>query len=197
MSELKNNYVTANFDQDNNMNGGLGNVYELTPSIAQGPGLNQRIGNTIRYKNLQLRMYISSNKPWTITASPLRIIIFKPRIDMDTTNIANVASLVFMEPTGVNNQYLNSFDYNNCWVLMDRMFNFGGTGLYDQTGAKNQYFIKKNFRVHNKVQYKTNGAVVQADIKDRYFMYIIPPYGTALTSSWSVEYISRLTYRDA
>lgn len=197
MSELKNNYVTVNFDQDNNMNGGLGNVYELTPVIAQGSAMNQRIGNVIRFKNLQLRLYINSTKVWTVISAPLRVVIFKPRVDMDITTISNISSLLFMEPVATNNQYLNTIDYNNAWVLWDKVLPFSSTAGFDQTGAKNQYYFKKNFKINNKVQFKLNPLVSPAAIQDRYFMYVIPAFSTALTASWSVEFISRVTYRDA
>lgn len=197
MSELKNNYVTVNYDQDNNMSAGLGNVYELTPVIAQGPAMNQRIGNVIRYKNMQIRLYINSIKVWQVISCPLRVVIFKPRVDMDVTTISNISSLLFMEPVATNNQYLNTIDYNNAWVLFDKVLPFSSTGGYDQTGGKNQYYFKKNFKINNKVQFKLNPLVAPAAIQDRYFMYVIPPFSTALTASWSIEFISRVTYRDA
>lgn len=200
MSELK--WATTAFSGSfNNQEGAsLGFVRQLVPTIGQGPNLNQRIGNNIRYKNFKMRFQLSAaGNDDTTYRMFTRIIIFQPRMVFDDTSASLTYDLLF-DPgfKGSNVQYLASTNGKNVRILYDSLTALADNQEYNLSGAKDYKIVKLNRKLNNKVTYKLAASTLPEDPKDIYYIYIIWPFNNVTVDYvWNLQYHVRISYRDA
>lgn len=166
------NYVGAN----------LFTVFPLDFSIDLGPGKSQRIGNKIKYKNLNVKLAITGSRN---NASTLNYITsngsFRVAI-LQMRQLISDASQVFLYSAApyAANGTLNRFNPNTVRVMRDELgtISYGGPIANPQNDAAtpSRFTFNWNFKVHNEVNLKDNQA---ADPLDRYILFIAHENDTA------------------
>jgi len=168
----------------------------VNPDTPVGADKFQRIGNRLRYKNLQLRLsiYMPSldDAPDWQTRS-LRIIVFQKRTEFSNPPSPSLQDVL---DVGVWDSSVNGVAVR---LMYDKSFSITPSNDANQHGVGMQRIIKKmNFRVRNNVSFRDSGVVTPSDIKDQYFFFIITDYfGQGVTGyEVHVDWFSRISFVD-
>lgn len=190
MSEIKYAYAdnVAAFDAFSNYE-----VY-VTPNFPQGVNKNNRIGNRIRYKFLQLRMVIACAQ-LPAAAAPfniIRVILWQPRQirnvtanPLNNTQVFNTASpLSSINPTG-------------CRILMDKTHYFSRwTQQMEPINIAPARFYKKKVRISNNVNFFSSTELTPSDPKDMYYLTIVTNASAINQAQITLQWYVRISYTD-
>lgn len=213
MSEIKYTVATARRTVD--VRSGYHEL--ITPTIAVGPGKDQRIGWKVKYKYLQFRAEVRLNVSAVPSAlypdAVIRVILWQSRLQFippvwDPS--ANGGFGGYNPAVGTLNlwnsntvPWLSSLNNNFARVIMDRTYKLqNGSVTGSQTNLINSFTIKKKVRVNNNVNFAGPTTSVPDDPKDNYYLTIVsgtisqsaaPAYGT---NRIDIEWQDRLSYID-
>lgn len=141
-------------------------IYELTPSISQGFGKDERIGNKIKYKFFQFRMagFLALGTAPASTVTFVRIMVVMGRGQISVPPV--VTDFLW------NDSFLSPVLNNNCRVVLDRTMALSPIGAA-QSGVTNlppTFHIKKKVRMNNNVLFRGDADNFALDIHDRCFL---------------------------
>jgi len=168
-----------------------GQIDDLT-TIIQGDDFDQRTGNEVDVKNIQMRYVIKWIGAETPTPEPnnVRVIVFYwkdssvPTV-LDVLNVAHPLSALNQDKTD-----LIKIVYDNMYVLQQLYLGGAGTpasGFLSDNSACDKFYKKLNLR------YKYNGSA--ADVPNKNQLYILYIADTTLTHT--MAYYSRVRFADS
>lgn len=174
----------------------LGHTSELTPNFTQGTDKNDRIGAKLRYKFLQIKMYLYTDR-WNAQAGDIdpntviRVVIFQPRLPF--TVAPNALNSEIFEESRWNATIKN----HTCRVLYDKAFPMCSYYLdIPNHHAPSLRVIKIKRKVNNNVLFRTAGQVLPADPKDKYYLVVTSSTGAANIRAVSHDLYMRLSFID-
>lgn len=193
MSEVKFGTITGNGTFDYT----LANTFSLLPNIMQGPGKYQRIGNRIKYKNLQMRVAINMEDlgvPVGYNPTLVRVIIYQTRSALVTTPPG------YTDIVDDPSNWQSSLESTTSRHMYDKTFELAGPTLAanQHSTAPSYYNRKFNFRLGNNVLYNDNTATLPTQPKNLYYMTILTNRfgGTGNQARLRVESFMRMSFVD-
>lgn len=194
MAEVK--YAVV-YNDPTSFDAATGQIVNLTPLIGQGVTKNTRIGNRIRYKFLQVRMYIFCEQYTASATDPItavRLILFQPRLDFEPPSPPTNSDIFMI--AGIQACFLSPIQNTNCRIIMDKSFAMSPNARYDETGAPCYKIIKKKVRINNNVNYRNNDSEDVQDPKDKYYMLLVTNNATPQEIRISTSICSRISFID-
>lgn len=167
-----------------------GQVDDLS-TIVQGDDFNQRVGNEIDVKSIQMRYAIKWKGSETPTFTPniIRVIVFYwkdssvPAV-LDVLNVASPLSALNQDKTD-----LIKIVYDNMYVLNQLYYESGtpANGFWADNSTCDKFYKKLNLR------YKYNGDVATVPNKNQLYMLYI----AETDQTHAIEYYSRVRFNDS
>lgn len=192
MAETK--YAVKFFDFNGDPFSGVTQL--LNPNIPQGIDKNQRIGNTIKYKFLQLRFsigFVSPSDPFVnYFATTVRIIVWQPRSAYTIPSTPYLDSFLFTYTQQFRTGY-SPVNNQNVRVLFDRLLPFSSVNL--TTFLPPVRCFKLKTRINNNVSFASASDVIPKDPKDLYYITVIP-HSNLEQTSMDIDGIIRISYVD-
>lgn len=159
---------------------------------AQGTGVNQRVGDAIVVKGLEVRLTCYYNTGATNVQHALRVVIFKWNISSGGAFQPSLAT-VFQFPGAVGDYRVVTSPFN--WQLLKQE---DMTVIYDELvsvgPSAGGYVLAKKFPLHSTINFDTGLTSGEGF----YYMYLLADDLTGgHTPDLQVQFCARLTYTDA
>lgn len=155
--------------------------WSLCPAVSQGPGDNQRIGNTIMSRNFQIKVWLGAggnNAALTL----IRIFLVWPRKFSRADAIAGITSTTF--------PLFGMIDQDNWIVWMDKSIQL--TAQPNLNPTINQiYRFEYNKRFYSKIEYRASGDTLPNKAP---WMVII--HNSNAANSLTINGYFKMSYKD-
>ncbi len=123
-----------------------GTVYTLTPLIAQGLDSDDRIGQKITLRRIQMRATLSFSGDQTALNQRVRLLVFGFK-DSDEPTVGGIMA------SASTLGYLDIATSGKYHMIYDKIFTLGKYG-----NLRSQYLIKKSFKFNRQLLYPTDTA---------------------------------------
>lgn len=192
MSEVK--YAISNgsgtFDAGNDY------AANITPTIAVGPGKDERIGWKVRYKYLQFRLWLLAYEGSTggEAAIVTRVILWQPRLPV--ANGTNPHDMPLFNLTGNTYAQVSPINNNAARIIMDKTIAMGVRPLASDVMLPAVRIFKKKIRINNNVNFQNATTTQPGDPKDNYFLTIVTGFGATNLVTFQSIWSCRVSYID-
>lgn len=166
-------------------------ITSLVPTFPQGVDKNNRIGNRIKYKYIQLRFALDLNQGVAPTSSTAywRMIVFWTRLPLSVAPA--LTDILFTA------HFLSSVRNTNVRVITDKTYLLTPAGVVTDTQRPNAVFYKKKFRTFQEVNFSNAADQIPRDPKDNLYCCLfsnnlLGVNDTNLDFTWN----SRFSYTD-
>lgn len=187
MQEVKYSTTNAAFDIATN----VPSFQAITPTFSQGAAKNQRVGNTIRYRWLTLRLniYAIAAAASANSVATFRIVLVQLRLPLTTPNPQITDIFDTTSP-------YSTVKGTNVRVLWDKVISLQIFGQATNTNFLPVYNKKIRRKINNRVNFGATLDTVPRDVKDTYYLVVYPASTVVNDYVITVNYFNKISFYD-